>query len=113
MASLAPPRRPGESPRPRDFSLRYHDSTLGVLWSLLLPLAQLLVLVFLFQRVVPLGIDAYPAFVFSGLLPWSWFSACVAPAGGSSSATATWCASPASIPILVFVSTLSNLSRCS
>ena len=58
----------------RDFRLRYHDSSLGVAWSLLLPLTQLLVLVFLFQRVVPLGIDAYPAFVFSGLLPWSWFS---------------------------------------
>jgi ABC-type polysaccharide/polyol phosphate export permease len=61
----------------RDFSLRYKQSILGVLWSLLLPLAQLLVLAFLFQSVVPLNIEAYPAFVFTALLPWSWFSGAV------------------------------------
>jgi ABC-type polysaccharide/polyol phosphate export permease len=58
----------------RDYSLRYKHSVLGLLWSLLLPLAQLLVLVFLFQAVVPLNIEAYPAFVFSAILPWSWFN---------------------------------------
>ncbi len=58
----------------RDYSLRYKHSVLGLLWSLLLPLAQLLVLVFLFQAVVPLNIEAYPAFVFSAILPWGWFS---------------------------------------
>ena len=58
----------------RDYSLRYKHSVLGLLWSLLLPLTQLLVLVFLFQAVVPLNIEAYPAFVFSAILPWGWFS---------------------------------------
>jgi ABC-type polysaccharide/polyol phosphate export permease len=48
----------------------------------MLPLAQLLVLVFLFQRVVPLDIDAYPAFVFSALVPWTWFNTCLSSAGG-------------------------------
>lgn len=65
----------------RDFRLRHQGSVLGVLWSLLLPLSQLVVLVFLFQRVVPLGIEAYPAFVLSGLLPWTWFSTTLAGAG--------------------------------
>jgi len=65
----------------RDFVLRYKGSVLGVLWSLLPPLAQLLVLVFLFGRVVPLNIEAYPAFVFCGLLPWIWFSTCLNSAG--------------------------------
>ncbi|MEP9410700.1 MAG: ABC transporter permease [Candidatus Brocadia sp.] len=64
-----------------DFTVRYKGSMLGVLWSLMLPLAQLLVLVFLFQRVVPLNIDAYPAFVFSALLPWTWFSTCLGSSG--------------------------------
>lgn len=64
----------------RDFSLRYKHSALGILWSLVLPLAQLLVMVFLFQVVVPLNIEAYPAFVFCGLLPWGWFSACLSSA---------------------------------
>lgn len=58
----------------RDFNLRYKRSVLGVLWSLVFPLAQLMVLVFLFQTVVPLNIPGYPVFVFCALLPWSWFS---------------------------------------
>lgn len=65
----------------RNFILRYKGSVLGVLWSLLLPLAQLLVLVFLFGKVVPLGIKDYPAFVFTALLPWNWFSNCLNSAG--------------------------------
>ncbi|GAN33102.1 MAG: ABC transporter permease [Candidatus Brocadia sp. AMX2] len=64
-----------------DFAVRYKGSVLGVLWSPMLPLAQLLVLVFLFQKVVPLNIDAYPAFVFSALLPWTWFSTCLSSSG--------------------------------
>lgn len=65
----------------RSFSLRYKRSVLGVLWSLVPSLAQLLVLVFLFGKVVPLKIEAYPAFVFSALLPWIWFSTCLNSAG--------------------------------
>jgi lipopolysaccharide transport system permease protein len=61
----------------RDFTVRYRKSALGVLWSIVPTLAQLLVLVFLFKKVVPLRIEAYPAFVFSALLPWAWFSNCV------------------------------------
>lgn len=57
-----------------DFNQQYKGALLGVLWSFLLPLAQLVVLVFIFQKIVPLGIDAYPAFVFSALLPWTWLS---------------------------------------
>jgi len=66
----------------REFVLSYRRSTLGFLWSLLLPLAQLLVLVLVFDTIVPLGIERYPAFVFSGLLPWTWFSTCVSMACG-------------------------------
>lgn len=64
-----------------DFIIRYKGSILGVLWSLTLPLTQLLVLVFLFQKVVPLDIDVYPAFVFSALAPWTWFNSCLGSAG--------------------------------
>lgn len=66
----------------RSFILRYQGSLLGVLWSLLLPLSQLGVLVFLFRKVVPLNIADYPAFVFTALLPWNWFGAAVGSAGG-------------------------------
>jgi lipopolysaccharide transport system permease protein len=66
----------------REFTLRYKRSALGIFWSLLTPLAQLFVLVFLFGRVLPLSIEAYPAFVFCALLPWIWFSSCLSVAGG-------------------------------
>lgn len=57
----------------RDIKLRYKGSVLGVAWSLLNPLAQLLVFTLIFQYVLPLDIGNYTAFVFIGLLVWSWF----------------------------------------
>jgi len=65
----------------RDFVLNYRRSALGLLWSLLLPLGHLVVLVFVFAEIVPLDIEAYPAFLFSALLPWTWFSTSVNAAG--------------------------------
>jgi len=61
----------------RDFLLSYRRSALGVFWSILLPMAQALVLVFVFQRIVPLNIESYPAFLLSALLPWAWFQTSV------------------------------------
>ena len=43
----------------RDMKLRYRRSVIGVAWSLLNPLAQLLVLNFVFKRVLPLDIPNY------------------------------------------------------
>lgn len=57
----------------RDLKAQYKSSLLGVAWSLLNPLLQLLVFVFLFRVVLPLGIDNYAAFAFTGVLAWSWF----------------------------------------
>ena len=95
----------------REFSLRYHDSALGVLWSLLQPIGQLVVLVFLFRRVIPLGIEAYPAFVLSALLPWHWFSASVSAAAGLFVGNRDLVRQPGFAPeILVIVNALSNLT---
>jgi lipopolysaccharide transport system permease protein len=58
----------------RDMKLRYKRSVMGFAWSLLNPLAQLLVFGFVFTTVLPLNIPNYTVFLFSGLLPWSWFS---------------------------------------
>src|SRR5215475_776039 len=65
----------------RNFFLQFRGSLLGLLWPLLLPIIQLMVFVFLFQRVVPLGLENYPAFVYTALLPWNWFSVSVLSAG--------------------------------
>ena len=59
----------------RDIKLRYKRSMLGVGWSLLVPLAHLLILSFIFRLVLPLNIPNYTTFLYSGLLPWTWFQA--------------------------------------
>ena len=67
----------------REFDVRYRRSVLGGLWALAQPVARLVVLSFLFTRILPLGIEDYPAFLFVGLTAWLWFAAAVA-AGCSS-----------------------------
>ena len=49
----------------RDLKLRYRRSVLGLLWTLLNPLAQLLVLNLVFRLVLPLNIPNYSVFLFS------------------------------------------------
>jgi lipopolysaccharide transport system permease protein len=94
----------------RDFSLRYKRSVLGIVWSLVLPLAQLLVLVFLFQAVVPLSIESYPVFVFTALLPWSWFSSSISSACSLFVGNRDLVRRPDFAPLLLMlVNTLSNL----
>ena len=57
----------------RDMKLRYKRSLLGIGWTILNPLAQLLVLGFVFGWLLPLGIPNYTIFLFIGLLAWTWF----------------------------------------
>jgi ABC-type polysaccharide/polyol phosphate export permease len=63
----------------RDLKARYRGSVLGFLWSFINPLLLLLVYSFVFL-VMPTtrgnytGEISYPVFMFSGLLPWTWFS---------------------------------------
>jgi ABC-type polysaccharide/polyol phosphate export permease len=81
-----------------------------VLWSLLVPLSQLLVLVFVFGKVVPLNIEAYPAFVLTALLPWNWFSNCLSSAGSLFTGNRDLVRNPNFAPsILVIVDVLVNL----
>jgi lipopolysaccharide transport system permease protein len=65
----------------RNLIIRYKGTVFGILWLLLTPLSQLLVFTFIFGKVVPLNIEAYPAFLFLGILPWTWFSTCLNNAG--------------------------------
>jgi lipopolysaccharide transport system permease protein len=67
----------------RDLKLRYKRSLLGVAWSLLNPLAQLLVFSLIFRLVIPLGIPNYAAFLFTGLLAWNWFQSSLYAATGA------------------------------
>jgi lipopolysaccharide transport system permease protein len=57
----------------RDVKLRYRRSVLGLGWSLLNPLLQLLVFQFVFSTLLPLRVPDYTAFLFVGILVWVWF----------------------------------------
>ncbi|HXT70245.1 MAG TPA: ABC transporter permease [Vicinamibacterales bacterium] len=57
----------------RDIKLRYRGSVLGVLWTMLNPLAELLVLLFVFGIVLRVDIPNYSAFLFIGLIVYGWF----------------------------------------
>ncbi len=67
----------------RDLRLRYKRSLLGVFWSLLNPLLQLLVFTLIFGIVLPLKIPNFPLFLFVGLLAWNWFQASLTEATGA------------------------------
>lgn len=58
----------------RQVATTYRGALLGWTWPVIRQLAQLGVLVLVFDGVLDLGIEDYPLFVFSGLLAWSWFS---------------------------------------
>lgn len=57
----------------RDIKLRYKRSVLGIVWSLLNPLAQMLVLNFVFNVILPTRIENFTLFLFTGILAWGWF----------------------------------------
>lgn len=57
----------------RDMKLMYKRSTLGIAWTLISPLLQLLVFVFVFQLIIKIDIPQYSSYVFTGLLVWNWF----------------------------------------
>ena len=67
----------------RDLKVRYRNSVLGVLWSLLNPLLMTLVFTVVFTLMIPSDIDKYPVFFMCGFLPWSYLSASVMGATGS------------------------------
>ncbi len=64
----------------RDVKVRYKQTVLGALWAILQPLMAMVVFSIFFGRLGRMDqqVDvAYPIFVFSGLLPWQFFSTAV------------------------------------
>jgi lipopolysaccharide transport system permease protein len=58
----------------KQLKLRYRGSVLGFFWTLLNPMLQMLVYTLVFSVYFRLDMERYPAFLFTGLLPWIWFS---------------------------------------
>jgi lipopolysaccharide transport system permease protein len=69
----------------RDVKARYKQTVLGASWAVLQPLAMMAAFSLFVGRVAgKANADMpYPLFVFSGLLPWTFFNAAVAAAGNS------------------------------
>jgi len=62
----------------RDLKSRYRNSVLGFVWSLLNPLAMMVVFTIVFSVLMPNNqIDNYPIFLLCGLLPWNFFTATI------------------------------------
>jgi lipopolysaccharide transport system permease protein len=58
----------------KQLKLRYRGSVLGFCWTLLNPLALMAVYSLVFSVYLKVDVERYPAFLFTGLLPWLWFS---------------------------------------
>jgi lipopolysaccharide transport system permease protein len=94
----------------RELRARYRGSLLGFLWSFLNPLLLMLVYVLVFAVYLRVPMEKYAVFLFTGLLPWLWFSQSLAHATGvivGSGALVKRILFPAEI--LPLVSVLSNL----
>jgi ABC-type polysaccharide/polyol phosphate export permease len=53
-----------------ELKLRYRDSLLGFLWTVLNPLFFLLILALVFSRLIRFEVPHYPLFLFAGLTSW-------------------------------------------
>ncbi len=60
----------------RDLKVRYKNSALGIVWSLLNPLLMMLVYTLLFTKLRPASQDipSYPVFILVALVPWQFLS---------------------------------------
>jgi lipopolysaccharide transport system permease protein len=70
----------------RDISVRYKQTIIGVLWTLLRPLITMLVFTLVFSRIANLPSEGgvpYALMVFAGLLPWQFFSTALAESSNS------------------------------
>jgi ABC-type polysaccharide/polyol phosphate export permease len=57
----------------RDLKARYRRSTMGLLWTMLQPLLNMLVLTTVFSSVFRFDIVNYPVYALSGILFWNFF----------------------------------------
>jgi lipopolysaccharide transport system permease protein len=55
----------------RDLAVRYKNSVLGFLWTLLNPLLLMLVFTVVFQLLQPVNVEHFPVFILIGLLAWN------------------------------------------
>jgi lipopolysaccharide transport system permease protein len=69
----------------RDVKIRYKQTALGAAWAILQPLSVMIVFTLFIGRMTGLATDnsPYPVFVYSALLPWTYFSTSLVMASNS------------------------------
>jgi lipopolysaccharide transport system permease protein len=67
----------------RDIAVRYKQTSIGVAWAILQPFATMVVFTLVFGRFAnfPSKGVPYPIFVYSALLPWTYFSSALTQSG--------------------------------
>ena len=73
----------------RDLRKRYKRSVLGYLWSMLHPLFMMVILAVVFSNIMRFEMQDYAVFLFTGMIPWSYFSLTALGALGSIRANAS------------------------
>ena len=67
----------------RDFSSKYKDSVLGILWSIIRPLLMMAILTIVFSTIFEGSIDNYPVYLLSGRCIFTFFTGAVGVAMNS------------------------------
>jgi lipopolysaccharide transport system permease protein len=69
----------------RDIKVRYKQTVLGGLWAIIQPVFAMIVFTLFFGRLakVPSEGIPYPIFVYTGLLPWTYFANALSASGNS------------------------------
>jgi ABC-2 type transport system permease protein len=62
----------------KELKVKYKNSALGFVWSLLNPALYLVVFYVVFELILKSGIPNFPIFLLAGLLPWTFFSSALA-----------------------------------
>lgn len=70
----------------RDVKVRYKQTVIGVLWSIIRPLLTMIVFTFIFSNIANLkavGAAPYAIMVYAAMLPWQFFSTALTESSGS------------------------------
>jgi lipopolysaccharide transport system permease protein len=69
----------------RDLSVRYKQTFIGIAWAVIQPFLTMVIFTIVFGKFAQLPSDdiAYPVFLFSGLLPWTYFASSLQAASNS------------------------------
>lgn len=67
----------------KELKTKYKSTSFGFLWIVINPIIQMIVLSIVFSMFLRIDVPDYPLFVFSGLLPWMFFTVAIQSATSS------------------------------